>query len=53
MALKEEMTVIYDSPESFWGEKSPRKDLSEVVWNLLVPLNTTLKLPHDGDSDVG
>ena len=31
MALKEEMKVIYDSPESFQGEKSPRKDLSKVV----------------------
>ena len=43
MALKEEMKVIYNSPKSFRGEKSPRKHPSEVVGNLPVILNTTLK----------
>ena len=53
MTLKEEMKVIYDSPKSFRGEKSPRKHLSEVVGNLPVILNTTLKWHHDGESDIG
>ena len=53
MALKEEMKVIYDSPKSFRGEKSPGKDLSEVVGNLHVILNTTLKWHQDGESDIG
>ena len=53
MALKEEMKVIYDSPKSFQGEKLPRKHPSEVVGNLPVILNTTLKWHHDGESDIG
>ena len=53
MALKEEMKVSYDGPKSIQGEKSPRKHLSEVVWNLLILLNTTLKWPNDGESDIG
>ena len=52
MALKEEMKVIYDSPKSFQGEKSPQKHPSEVVGNLPVILNTTLKWHHDGESDI-
>ena len=52
MALKEEMKVIYDSPKSIQGEKSPRKHLSEVVWNLPILLNTTLKWPYDEVSDI-
>ena len=31
MTLKKEMKVIYDSPKSFRGEKSPRKHLFKVV----------------------
>ena len=52
MALKEEMKVIYNSLKSFRGEKSPRKHPSEVVGNLPVILNTTLKWHHDGESDI-
>ena len=53
MALEEEMKVIYDSPKSFRGEKSPRKHPSKVVGNLPVILNTTLKWHHDGELDIG
>ena len=52
MALKEEMKVIYDSPKSFQGEKSPQKHSSEVVGNFPVILNTILKWHHDGESDI-
>ena len=53
MTLKEEMKVIYDSFKSFRDEKSPQKYLSEVVRNLPVILNTTLKWHHDGESNIG
>ena len=47
------MKVIYGSPKSFRGEKSPWKHPSEVVGNLPVVLNTTLKWHHDGELDIG
>ena len=53
MTLKEEMKVIYDSPKSFQGEKSPRKHLSEMIENLPVIMNITLKWHHDRESDIG
>ena len=52
-ALKEEMKVIYGSPKSFRGAKSPRKHSFEVVGNLPAILNTTLKWHHDEESDIG
>ena len=47
------MKVIYGNPKSFQGEKSPRKHPSEVVGNLPVILNTTLKWHRDVESDIG
>ena len=53
MVLKEEMKVIYGGPKSFRGERSPRKHLSEVVWNLPILMNTTLRWPYEGEFDIG